>query len=256
MAIGTCRVLQLFDPKSNDTQLTSIHYTNYANIGGKNFIGWTNTPAQAEYLIRSIMNPTYSVTRENMPYLKHLYGILSQPELLHDYVKGTGIAYDINSNLAQLRAELMDVSCFVIEICSLKKIYFKHNKIPILYDLYRIRPELHCETYENMNYNQLKQEVINLIEFLQREFPYKGIILVGHIVKSNKNPESFDETIPDRKLILEVLEEVCQKYTKCRYLNPNDHITNDDLEDNRHYRLSGRIKIIHALQELVNHLGS
>ena len=123
-----------------------------------------------------------------------------------------------------------------------------------MYDLYRIRPELHCEKYENLNYHQLKQEVISLIEFIQDKFPNKGIILVGHIVKSNKNPETFDETIPERKIILDVLKVVCKQFVKCRYLNPNDHITNDDLEDNRHYRLSGRIKIIHALQKLVDQL--
>jgi hypothetical protein len=113
------------------------------------------------------------------------------------------------------------------------------NKIPLFLDyndpneFYKISDDEFNNDFENL---------INIVKSINKNIK---LIFISHIISYN------NQIIPEREYILNLLKNNSKKYDNCYVLCPNDYITNNDLEDARHYKPESRIKILNAIKDII-----
>ena len=145
--------------------------------------------------------------------------------------------YDINNSIQNIHNQLQEIKYIIIEVCTLKKLVI--NGIPLFLDIndmnqfYKISDEEFNQDFDNL---------VNLVKSINCNIK---IIFVSHFISFR------NEIIPERLHILNLLKENIKKYNNCYVICPTDHITDDDLEDNRYYKPESRYKIVNVLYDKI-----
>lgn len=237
LTLGTCRLLQLFEKNINNTFLNSLHYTNYGNYGGSNVISFSHDIYQAHFLLNLIKNNRIVTD----PYYYSLFSRLSV------FIQDRGdyrcnllsviTDYNINASIENIHKQLSEVEYIILEVCTLKRLII--SGVPMFLDINdqsqfsRITDKEFCEDFENF---------VNLVKSIKNNIK---IIFVSHFISYN------NEIIPERFQTVNLIKENAKKYDNCFVFCPSDYITDDDLEDNRHYKPESRYKIVNALADKI-----
>jgi hypothetical protein len=235
LTFGTCRVLQLFDKSINNTFLESIHYTNLGNLGGENVISFSHDIYQVIFLLNLIKDKKNINDIDNNLIKKFSVFIQNNGGYRGNYLSKNP-NYNINDSIIQINNQLKEIEYLILEVCSLKKLII--DGVPMYLDINdqdqftKITDEEFTKDFDNL---------VNLVATINTNIK---IIFVSHIQYNN-------EIIPERKHILDLLKINCEKYNNCFVLCPNDYITNNDLEDARHYKPESRIKILNAIKDKI-----
>ena len=237
LTLGTCRVLQLFETNINNTFLNSLHYTNYGNYGGSNVISFSHDIYQSHFLLKLIKNN--KIIKD--PYYYSLFSRLSVfIQDCGDYRSNLLSIipdYDINNSIENIHNQLNEVEYIILEVCTLKRLII--DGVPMYLDINdqshfsKITDQEFCEDFDNF---------VNLVKSINDNIK---IIFVSHFISYN------NEIIPERLHILNLLKENVKKYNNCFCFCPTDYITDDDLEDNRHYKPESKHKIVNALSDKI-----
>ena len=238
LTFGSCRVTMLFNKKINNTFLESFHSLNYGCYGGNNIISLSHDLYQTFFLLNIIKNNRKIKNTDEDYYLLQKLSVFIQN--IGDYRENLLSAipdYDINNSIENIHNQLSEIKYIIIEVCTLKKSVI--NGVPLFLDIndynlfYKISDE---------EFNQDFDSLVNLVKSIN---PNIKIIFVSHFI-SFKN-----EIIPERLHILNLLKENIKKYDNCYVICPTDYIIDDDLEDNRHYKLESTYKIVNALNDKI-----
>lgn len=238
---GSCRVLIPFD--SNiiyDKKISSIHYMNESWKGGSNFIGKLHTAKQHLYFLLLILN---KIKIDDKDLLK-LFS-MKNDWACKNY-KEYDPYYDFNNSLNNIRYNIFFVNTFVFEICSTKHTINKFNKIPRQNELVNEKDE---DTISYKNNDELYQDIQDLIKCVNENFYNPQIILVGHL--RNWLIDSTHAYIDERQLIFEYINEIKDKYSNVKIIDPIEVITIHDLADTWHYNLSGYNKINKLIEKKI-----
>jgi len=238
LTFGTCRILQLFDKKINNTLLNSIHYTNYGNFGGENIISFSHDIYQVIYILKLIIeNKKFNINDNEYTLFKQL-SVFNQN--IGDYRQNYLSVfqdYDINESINNIHNQLKEIEYIILEVCTLKKLII--NGVPLYLDIND------QSQFTKITEEQFANDFDNLVNLVKDINPNIKIIFISHFIKYN------NEIIPDRLHILNLLKENSKKYNNCYVMCPNDYIQNDDLEDDRYYKPESRYKILNALNDKI-----
>ena len=238
LTFGTCRVLQLFDKKINNTFLESIHYSNYGNFGGENVISFSHDFNQTKYLLELIYNnKKIEKNTEQYNQLKNLSVFISDKgDYGKNYLKHVP-NFTISNSIENIHKQLDEVEYIIIEICTLKK--YVCNDVPYYLDIND------SSKFQKISDTEFLDDMESLIQYIKKINPKMNIIFISHIIK-------FRNTIfEDRKHILDLLNENVNKFNNCYVLSPCDIVNDSDLQDDRHYFVDKRIKMLNAISDLI-----
>jgi hypothetical protein len=234
LTFGTCRITQLFDKSINNTFLESLHYLNYGNYGGHNVISFSHDLYQTSFLLNLIKNNrNIKNTDEDYYLLQKLSVFIQNTGDYRENLLSVIPEYDINDSIQNIHNELNEIKYIIIEVCTLKKLII--NGVPLYLD---INDQNQFSKISDEEFNEDFDNLVNLVKSIN---PNIKIIFVSHFISFR------NEIIPERLHILNLLKENIKKYNNCYVICPTDHITDDDLEDNRHYKPESRYKIVNLL---------
>jgi len=238
LVFGTCRVLQLFDTNLGcniaNTFLDSLQSLNYGCFGGKNVISLTHDCNQVSYLLNLIKNKVLmNESNIEMKLFKNMSVFIQNIGDYRQNLLSVIPNYDINESIINIHNELNNIEYIIIEVCTLKKLV--KSGIPQFYDICNI------EEFNEISDEEFADDfsiLVNLIKSINENIK---IIFISHINSYN------NEIIPERLHILNLLEINSKKYNNCYVLSPMDYISNEDLEDNMHYKQEFLYKILNGI---------
>lgn len=234
LTFGTYRITQLFNKSINNTFLESLHYLNYGNYGGYNVISFSHDLCQASFLLNLIKNNrNIKNTDEDYNLLQRLSVFIQNSGDYRENLLSVIPDYDINNSIQNIHNQLQEIKYIIIEVCTLKKLVI--NGVPLYLD---INDQNQFYKISDEEFNQDFDNLVNLVNSIN---PNIKIIFVSHFISFR------NEIIPERLHILNLLKENIKKYNNCYVMCPTEHITDDDLEDNRHYKPESTYKIVNVL---------
>ncbi len=234
LTFGTCRILQLFEKSINNTFLNSIHLLNYSCYGGVNIVSLSHDIYQAYFLLNLIKNKRIiNSVDEDYSLISRLYVFIQNWGDYRENLLSVIPDYDINKSIENMHNQLNELEYIILEVCTLKKLVI--NGIPLFLDINN------KNQFNKISDEEFNNDFVNLVQLVKSINENIKIIFVSHFI-SFKNV-----IIPERLHILNLLKENIKKYNNCFVICPSDYITDDDLEDNRHYKTESRSKILNVL---------
>lgn len=243
---GCCRLLCCFDQSIiEDKTVESIHYMNVGGIGGVNFIAHPYTPKHHLYFLKYIycdLSTEEIQNAETVFLMKSIY----PSDVMIEYKK-VYPEYDMDVCMDKIRERIGTCKTFIFELSSIKEHYAKGSKI------------LHHQ-WLNMYYkNELDEiiytkeqyitEIIELIKYVKQQSQNTKIILMGHI--RYHLVDKYQPIIPEREVIYEAMLEVSKIHPEITIIDPVSILTKDDIEDNKHFKPSGYLKLYDKIETLV-----
>jgi len=238
LTFGTCRLLQLFDENINKTFLNSFNSLNYGNYGGYNVISFSHDIYQVIFLLNIIKNNTIiSPESNNYDLIKRLSVFIQDIGDYRSNLLSVLPDYDINSSINNIHNELQEIEYIILEVCTLKKLII--NEVPLYLDIND------QSQFTKITDEEFENDFDNLVNLVTHINPNIKIIFVSQLIKYNT------QIIPDRLHILNLLNKNSKKYNNCYVMCPTDYITENDLEDDRHYKNESVCKILNAITDKI-----
>ena len=142
--------------------------------------------------------------------------------------------YDYSQAVQNLQTQLhTHCDIFLFEICSMKNALQHEGGLPIQEEIEGHNPSL----YRTKSVEECREDIIQLIEYVNKKFSSPTIILVGHIrnwIFNNDHPY-----LDDREQIYQLLVQMDRKYENVSYVDPAVFLQKKDLSDDWHYDPNG-----------------
>jgi len=236
ITFGTCRVTMLFDNKNSFIE--SQHCLNNGCFGDKNIISLSQDIYQALFLLKLIKEKRHICSNDiDYNLLTRMLVFIQNKADYRDNLLSVNKDYNINNSIINIYNELNNIEYIIIEVCTLKQLII--NNIPLFLDINNIS-DFNIITDEEFNNNF--DNLVNYIETINKNIK---IIFVSHIITYKQ------KIVPDRNHILLLLNENVKKFKNCYVINPSDYIIEDDLIDDRHYKLESKYKIVTAIENKI-----
>lgn len=231
-SLGSCRLLCCFDPKIQSITglfCRSLHHFNLEFRGGQNFLGKLHTARQHLTTLKFLMR---DVTLSDKDQHK-LFSMSSPNGWSNDYCSKDP-DYDYSQAVQNLQTQLhTHCDIFLFEICSMKNALQHEGGLPIQEEIEGHNPSL----YRTKSVEECREDIIQLIEYVNKKFSSPTIILVGHIrnwIFNNDHPY-----LDDREQIYQLLVQMDRKYENVSYVDPAVFLQKKDLSDDWHYDPNG-----------------
>lgn len=236
LTFGSCRILSIWE--NNNTFLEPIHYTNVGALGGKNVLSGSHDIYQVIFLLNIIKdNIIISPEYNNYNLITKLSVFIQNYGDYRQKLLSVLPDYDINQSINNIHNQLQEIEYIILEVCTLKKLII--NGVPLYLDI-----NDHSQ-FTKITDEEFSNDFDNLINLVKDINPNIKILFASHFIKYNNN------IIPDRLHILNLLKENSKKYHNCYVICPSDYITDDDLEDDRHYKTESIFKIVNAISNKI-----
>ena len=236
LTFGTCRTQMLWE--HNDTFIVPINVLNLGSCGGTNVLSLSHDTYQTGFFLNLIRNKQTIHSQNNEYHL--LSKMIVYLQNIGDYRQNLLQSipdWDINVTIENIYNQLNDIDYIIVEVCTLKKLVI--DGVPMFLDIND------ASIFNAVSDDEFVADFDNLVNLVKDINPNIKILFVSHIVKYK------EMVIPEREKILNLLNKCSEKYNNCHVLSPSDYITDDDLEDNRHYNTEGYNKIRNAIADKI-----
>lgn len=231
-ASGSCRVLCCFDAsiqKRAGLFSQSLHHFNLEFKGGHNFLGKLHTARQHLTTLQFIMGDIILSDEEQHKLLS-----MSYPSGWYKNYISKDPEYSYQNAVQTLRYQL-GIRCdvFVFEICCMKNAVSHEGGFPVQEEIEGHNPNL----VRSKNVEECRDDIVQLIEYVNRKFSSPTIVLVGHIRNWIFNTDH--PYLDDREQIFHLLDEMDKKYKNVSFVDPAIFLCKEDMKDDWHYDTDG-----------------
>lgn len=238
LLFGTCRTMMIW--QGSNLPINTLSYPDVC--GGLNAVSLTQDLYQAFFLLKIYIEKRVILPTDNdYPLLCDAIYLLNSPNnntARHNLIKAVP-DWDINKSIENIHNQLNNIDFIIIEVCTLKRLII--NGVPMYLDLNHTK-----RIFEQISNEDFDNDFDTLVHLINSLNPNIKIIFVSHFSKYNGT------IIPNREEIFNRLNKNCEKYNNCSVLNPSDYITDEDLEDSRHYKYNSFYKIRNMIIDKIN----